>query len=110
MYEYTMTVDRWIDGDTLSAKVDLGFYISLEARFRIKFLDTPERGQLNFKEATDCANKLYPPGTKIVVKTEKLSGFANDKYGRWLIELPELVKTLTEQNLLKKPLDIIQNL
>lgn len=101
MYEYQIEVVRWIDGDTLEALVDLGFYVNLLARFRIKNFDTPERGQPNFKEATQCANELYPLGTRIIVKTEKLNGFANDKYGRYLIELPVLKALLESRDLLK---------
>lgn len=99
MYEYEIAVERWIDGDTLVASVDLGFYVAIKVRFRISDIDTPERGQPNFKEATDVANNLYPPGTKLIVAVKKVGGY--DKYGRWLIELPELAKTLTEQNLMK---------
>ncbi len=99
MYEYEIEIKKWIDGDTVEAIVDLGFYVSISVRFRIIGMDTPERGESNFKEATDAANKLYPPGTKIIVKTKKTG--SRDKYGRWLIELPELTKLLTEQNLLK---------
>ena len=99
MYEYNIEIKRWIDGDTVDAVVDLGFFVSISVRFRIMEIDAPERGEVGFKEATHAANKLYPPGTKIVVETKK-SG-SRDKYGRWLIALPELAKILTEQNLLK---------
>ncbi len=104
MYEYEITVQKWIDGDTVEAIVNLGFYVSINTRFRIIGIDTPERGQPNYKEASNAANKLYPPDTKIVVKTKK-SG-SRDKYGRWLIELPALAKLLAEQNLLKTVVDI----
>ena len=99
MYQYQVEIKKWIDGDTLEAVVDLGFYVSILVRFRIIGIDTPERGEQNYREATDAANKLYPPGTKIVVKTEKTG--PRDKYGRWLIELPNLAKLLAEQDLLK---------
>lgn len=105
MYQYEITVQRWIDGDTLSATVDLGFYVSIKTRFRIRNIDTPERGQHNFKEATQAANELYPPGTKIVVSVTKTGAF--DKYGRWLIELPKLAELLEERQLLKpKPIEV----
>lgn len=99
MYQYKMEIKKWIDGDTVDAVVDLGFFVSISVRFRIMEIDAPEKGEVGFKEATDAANKLYPPGTKIVVETRK-SG-SRDKYGRWLISLPELAKILAEQNLLK---------
>lgn len=99
MYSYEITVKRWVDGDTLVASVDLGFYVSIKVRFRISNIDTPERGQPNFKEATTVANNIYPPDTKLIVSVKKDGGY--DKYGRWLIELPELAKLLKEQNLMK---------
>ena len=36
MYEYQCTVLKVIDGDTLDAKVDLGFRVSMEMRFRLE--------------------------------------------------------------------------
>lgn len=104
MYNYEIEVKRWIDGDTVSAIVDLGFYVAINARFRIMNIDTPERGEPKFLEAKAAASGLYPPGTKLIVTVKKVGGY--DKYGRWLIELPVLAKLLEEQNLLKKVVDI----
>ncbi|MGL4799938.1 MAG: thermonuclease family protein [Cellulosilyticaceae bacterium] len=40
-YRYA-TVTRVIDGDTFEARVDLGFYITITERFRIKGMNAPE--------------------------------------------------------------------
>ena len=42
MYNYKAKVVRVVDGDTVDLKVDLGFHISANERFRIKDIDTPE--------------------------------------------------------------------
>ena len=42
MYEYKAVVTRVVDGDTFDAEVDLGFNLSMKARFRLNGIDTPE--------------------------------------------------------------------
>jgi len=42
MYNYKALVTRVVDGDTFDATVDLGFTVSVQQRFRLKDIDTPE--------------------------------------------------------------------
>lgn len=42
MYEYTGTVIKVVDGDTVYINVDLGFDISAKVKVRFKGIDTPE--------------------------------------------------------------------
>jgi len=42
MYEYKAVVIRVVDGDTFDADVDLGFNLTMKARFRLNDVDTPE--------------------------------------------------------------------
>ena len=42
MYEYNATCLRVIDGDTLEARVDLGFYVWVERTLRLRGVNTPE--------------------------------------------------------------------
>jgi micrococcal nuclease len=79
MYEYKAIVDRWIDGDTVDLKVDLGFYMTAAIRFRLTGIDTPERGRPGAKEAHELASSMAPAGATVWVMTDKA-----DKYGRWL--------------------------
>lgn len=97
MYTYKVTVLRWIDGDTVRVSVDLGFGISYVTDCRLLGVDTPERGQPLYKEATLKSESIYPVGSEIIVTTHK----GNDKYGRWLIDLPLVTEALTQSNLLK---------
>ena len=80
VYQYQATIERWVDGDTVDLTVDLGFYISCKARFRLYGIDTPERGRTNWAEATAFANNYAPVGTEVLIQVYKDA----DKYGRFL--------------------------
>ncbi|QIN94356.1 nuclease [Arthrobacter phage Abba] len=82
-FTYRAQVVRWVDGDTVDLRVDLGFYASSEQRCRLLFVDTPERGQPGQHEATAFSTGYAPPGTPVVIRSEK----GADKYGRFLVEL-----------------------
>jgi len=83
MYEYSATVVRWVDGDTVDLRVDLGFRMFTETRFRLHGIDTPERGESFYSEATALANETAPVGSLVHIHTYKNP----DKYGRWLVEI-----------------------
>lgn len=82
-FTYRAQVARWVDGDTVDLRVDLGFYASTEQRCRLLFVDTPERGQPGHREATAFATGYAPPGSTVLIRSEK----GADKYGRFLVEL-----------------------
>ncbi len=42
MYEYKITLDRVVDGDTIDAHIDLGFDITTKKRIRFAGINTPE--------------------------------------------------------------------
>ena len=76
MYEYSCTVTRIVDGDTLDVDIDLGFSVVLKKqRIRMLGIDTPEsrtrnkeekvRGLLSKKFLVD----LCPIGSKIRLST-----------------------------------------
>ena len=79
-YVYRATVTRWVDGDTVDLRVDLGFKMWAETRFRLYGIDTPERGQQGWAEATAAAKQMAPEGSSVMVTSYKDA----DKYGRWL--------------------------
>ena len=96
LYTYLATVDRWVDGDTVDMVIDLGFRMSTHQRFRLLGVDTPERGELNWAEATACCNELMPAGSQVCIQSLK-----TDKYGRWLVDLPDVREALMAQGLIK---------
>ena len=81
-YTYSASVIRWVDGDTVDLRVDVGFYIFHESRFRLLGINTPERGEEGWAEATLYAGSLAPQGSPVVIRTTKA-----DKYGRFLADV-----------------------
>lgn len=87
-----VTVIRWVDGDTVDLRIaavrDFGFRfryaLSFEDRFRLYGINTPERGQPGWAEATAECNALAPAGSGVLVRTHMDD---RDKYGRWLAEV-----------------------
>lgn len=82
-YSYDAEVMRWVDGDTVWLKVDLGFRMVTMNDFRLYGVDTPERGQPGWAEASAFAKEAAPSGSKVTITTYK----DPDKYGRWLVQL-----------------------
>jgi micrococcal nuclease len=83
-YKYRARLVRCVDGDTADLDVDLGFYLTARIRCRLTGVNTPERGQANFKEATNILEDL-------IKQQSDASGYFNiitgktGKYGRWLV-------------------------
>lgn len=80
-YQYHATLIRCVDGDTVDLEVDLGFYTFARIRFRLAGIDTPERGQPGYREATEYLRSLLEDRPIAVLSTK------TGKYGRWLAEL-----------------------
>lgn len=76
-------VVRWVDGDTVWLDVDLDFRQTAHLEFRLFGMDTPERGQMNWAEATAFARAAAPVDSVVTILTMK----DPDKYGRWLAEV-----------------------
>lgn len=50
MYEYNAICTRVVDGDTIDARVDLGFSVWVECRVRLQGIDAPETRTKNLEE------------------------------------------------------------
>lgn len=86
-YRFKARLIRCVDGDTFDADVDLGFHVWARLRFRLLVVDTPERGQPGFEEATRylagaIADQCDDEETFELVSTK------TGKYGRWLALIP----------------------
>jgi micrococcal nuclease len=76
MYEYSCTVTKVVDGDTIDVVLDLGFSILHKCRVRLYGIDTPEsrtknqdekvRGKLAEKYLKDAIKN----GKEIVLQTK----------------------------------------
>lgn len=78
-FEYA-TITNVVDGDTCDIEVDLGFSMKVHHRFRLAHINTPERGQPGWQEATDYLKQFV--GKPCVIDVTKL-----DKYGRYLADI-----------------------
>jgi len=85
-YTYRATVGRIVDGDTVDVVVDLGFYVSLNLRFRLAGLDAPETRGAKASDAGRASaiylEWLIPVGSNVVVRSKKTG-----KYGRWIASI-----------------------
>ena len=88
MYEYSCTVDRVVDGDTIDVVLDLGFDIMFKSRVRLYGIDTPESRtrdkdeKVRGKMAAAFLKEAVDNGAKVVIET-KLKD-SRGKYGRVL--------------------------
>jgi len=88
MYEYSCTVDRVVDGDTIDVVLDLGFDIMFKSRVRLYGIDTPESRTRNKDEkargkmATAFLEDAINNGKQVVIQT-KLKD-SRGKFGRVL--------------------------
>jgi len=88
MYTYNIELLRVIDGDTIDAKIDLGFDVSVKKRVRFLGVDTPESRTRDLEEkarglaAKDRVIQLLEGCTRI-----QLVSHGVGKFGRCLGEL-----------------------
>ncbi len=84
MYEYKAKVINVVDGDTIDAEVDVGFYTKMVLRFRLLGVNCPEMHGEN-SLAGDAARDftcLHLDGNEVTLRTYKA-----DSFGRWLCEV-----------------------
>ena len=86
MYEYKAICTRVIDGDTLDARVDLGFNVWINCRIRFQGIDAPETRTKNIDEKMQGLKTkeylkmlLLPTGGNFILKSHGVG-----KYGRCL--------------------------
>tara|TARA_R110002012_G_scaffold212004_1_gene382989 strand:- start:2282 stop:2713 length:432 start_codon:yes stop_codon:yes gene_type:complete len=88
MYEYSCTVDRVVDGDTIDVVLDLGFDILYRSRVRLYGIDTPESRTRNKDEkvrgklASAFLQEAIDNGSRVIIET-KLKD-SKGKFGRVL--------------------------
>lgn len=88
IYRYRAEVRQVVDGDTVDAVIDLGFYIKITERLRLEGLDTPEirgvsRASAEYRkgiEARTYVEKRFAQnGNQMLVETGK-----GGRWGRWI--------------------------
>lgn len=85
VYEYSATIIKIVDGDTVDALIDLGFYLSKKERIRLFGIDTPESTTKDLVEkklgleVKEYVTQWFAKNTPFRLQTTK-----DDKYGRIL--------------------------
>ena len=108
MYEYSVTIDRVVDGDTVDIWIDLGFDVRIFERVRMAGIDTPEsrtrdkREKVFGKLATARVEELLPAGGTF--RAVSASYDARGKFGRAMMDFElkggrMLCPTLIEEHL-----------
>lgn len=109
---YKAEIIRVIDGDTVSAIIDLGFGVSLKEKLRFLDYDSPETFRPSCleekelgKEATRYLTERLQEYETVILKTTKDK---KGKYGRILCRIllendEDLIQTMIDKKYIKKP-------
>lgn len=95
---------KWVDGDTVDCLVDLGFNVSINQRFRLCNVNTPEKGAEGYLEALLASALMAPVGSQVSITCT-----GKDKYGRWIADIVTKEFGAVSQMLLDKGLAVIYN-
>ena len=95
-YTYRAKLVRCVDGDTAVFDVDCGFHIQHRIYARLTGVDTPERGQSDYKKATAMLENL------IATQADedgwvRIMSFKTGKFGRWLVDIIGVNSVLAER-------------
>jgi endonuclease YncB( thermonuclease family) len=82
LYTYAAELERVIDGDTLVARVDLGFRTWITQTFRLRGIDAPELTCALGRKAKNAVKERLVPCACLAIKTYK-----QEKYGRFLADV-----------------------
>ena len=102
MYEYTVTIVRVVDGDTVDVDIDLGFEVTLKnQRVRLIGIDAPETRTRDQEEKTrglaskEFVETMLPIGSQQYLISREYHG-ERGKYGRILGDFTVGDGTLTD--------------
>jgi len=91
MYCYKAKILRWVDGDTVLVRIDLGFCCQREERIRLARINAHElKSDTIYKRrlaraARYQANKLCPKDSEVIIETKKSP--RRDMYARYIAEV-----------------------
>ena len=86
-HNYRGIVTRVVDGDTVEARIDLGFDVWRTSRLRIRGLDCPERNTRAGVAALAHAMHLLPAGTAIVCTTYRRAAADIKTFDRYVADV-----------------------
>ncbi|MBW1811815.1 MAG: thermonuclease family protein [Deltaproteobacteria bacterium] len=82
LHTYVAVLERVIDGDTLLARVDLGFDVWRVERIRLRGIDTPELKTEKGREAKQYVEQVLAEIPFLVLRTYK-----TDRYARYVADV-----------------------
>ncbi|MDA9101267.1 DUF1016 N-terminal domain-containing protein [Omnitrophica bacterium] len=82
LFTYRADVYRVIDGDTVWARIDLGFGIRTRQKLRLRGIDAPEINTKKGVKAKKFLQKMIRQAKSVIITTSK-----SDKYDRYLTDL-----------------------
>jgi micrococcal nuclease len=106
MYQYKAKVLRWIDGDSVLVRIDLGFHCERQERIRLARINAHElRGNTPYKRrmartARFQAKKICPEGSVVIVDTKRNP--RQDMYARYIAEIKIGKKNVSDELLKRK--------
>jgi micrococcal nuclease len=80
-YSFSGVIYNVVDGDTVDAELDLGFKLKIRQRMRLAGIDTPERGQEGYSEATEYLKYL------VLNKPLFFITYKQSKFGYYLCDI-----------------------
>lgn len=84
-FVYNVLDYRIIDGDTIEATVDLGFCLTFKSRFRLAWVNAPEKNEVTAPQTLCRFEQLLKQSFE--QKSLMLFSLNKDKYGRFLAVL-----------------------
>jgi len=102
-YTYPAVVTRVIDGDTIDARIDIGFGIRLNERLRLKGINAPEVKTERGKSAKQFLARHFVDCPLIIIRT-----FKEGMYGRWLADIFTLAHCTDPYRIARKGLYLNQ--
>ncbi|HBR14740.1 MAG TPA: hypothetical protein DD723_04235 [Candidatus Omnitrophica bacterium] len=82
LYTYAAVVTRVVDGDTIDARIDVGFGIGLYDRLRLKGINAPEINTQAGRLARKFLKDQFANCPVIIIRSSK-----SEMYGRWLADV-----------------------
>lgn len=95
MYEYEATFIRAKDGDTVVVLIDQGFGNTTKQSIRFLLVNTPEKEQPGYEEATKFTEEWFAKNPKFIIQTHrtKSTNTAYDGWGRYFGMIYNLDRT-----------------
>lgn len=82
MYTYAALITNVVDGDTVDARIDVGFGIGLTDRLRLKGINAPEIETPAGRLARKFLKDYFKTCPTVVIRS-----FKSEMYGRWLADV-----------------------